>query len=213
MPEHTYELALVRHPETEANVEGRFVGRGDSAITEKGREQMLALTTFMETFAPSVVFTSPLKRALVTAQAITSCGIAVNVLDELQEIDFGRVEGLTWSEVSALGLSVDYLRNGDPGDGAEGGPADGPGVGPVAPGGETWSDFEARVIAAAAKIEGSGPRIAVVTHGGVFRALLTHWLALPWSASWRFSVPNAAVARIRLTGPDGVLLSLETPGL
>lgn len=203
------EIAIVRHPETVANVEGRFVGRGDSEITEFGRDQMIALTAIMDEFKPSAVFTSPLKRALVTAQAVTSCGIPVNVLDDLQEIDFGRAEGLTFAEISAVGMTVDYLRNGSASDGATAKELAGPGDGPVAPGGELWSAFEARVVRAAAAIEGAGPRVAIVTHGGVFRTLLAHWLGLPMEASWRFAVPNATIATLRVTDGAGVLTSLK----
>ncbi|MHB1340320.1 MAG: histidine phosphatase family protein [Coriobacteriia bacterium] len=208
MPGTVTEIAIIRHPETIANVEGRFVGRGDSEITQDGREQMIALTALMDQFGPSAVFASPLKRALITAQAITACGIPVNVLEDLQEIDFGRAEGLTYAEITAVGMTVDYLRNGSASNGAT--PADlaGPGDGPVAPGGELWSAFEARVARAALAVEGSGPRVAVVTHGGVFRTLLAHWLGLPMDASWRFAVPNATIATLRVTDGAGVLTTL-----
>lgn len=208
MASTTTEIVIVRHPQTTANVEGRFVGRGDSEITEAGKEQILELTAFMELWRPTVVFTSPLKRALMTAQAIVSCGIPVNVLPDLQEIDFGRAEGLTWNEITSLGMSIDYLRNGS-GDGAD--DLGGPGDGLVAPGGEAWPAFEARVRAAASAVEGAGSRVAVVTHGGVFRVLLAHWLGLPMESSWRFSIPNATVATLRVFDGAGVLESLQ-PG-
>ncbi|KAF0206735.1 MAG: histidine phosphatase family protein [Actinomycetota bacterium] len=206
MAAKSVEIAIVRHPQTVANVEGRFVGRGDSEITEHGRDQMMALTTAMELWKPTVVFASPLKRALITAQAITSCGIPINVLEDLQEIDFGRAEGLTWNEITALGMKIDYLRNGSA-DSAD--DLNGPGDGPVAPGGESWTDFEARVRRAAAAIEGAGTRVAIITHGGVFRTLLTHWLGLPMESSWRFSITNATIATLTLTDGAGVLKSLQ----
>ncbi|PKQ20833.1 MAG: hypothetical protein CVT66_03080 [Actinobacteria bacterium HGW-Actinobacteria-6] len=202
------EIVVVRHPETVANIEGRFVGRGDSEITERGRGQIMRLTRFMESWSPLAVYTSPLKRALMTAQAMTACGIPVTVLEDLQEIDFGRAEGLTWNELTALGMSVDYLRNGaaTAADAAELG---GPGAGPVAPGGETWVDFETRVRRAAATCENGARRIAVVTHGGVFRTLLAHWMGLPMDATWRFSVPNAAIATLHVVDGAGVLTGLQ----
>ncbi len=204
----TTEIMLVRHPQTAANVEGRFVGRGDSEITEHGREQIGHLTDYMELWQPRVAFTSPLKRALFTAKAIVTCGVPVNVLDDLQEIDFGRAEGLTWHEITAVGMTIDYLRNGAATEASD---LDGPGTGPVAPGGESWAAFEERVKRAAAVIESAGTRAVVVTHGGVFRVLLAHWLGLPMESSWRFSVPNATTAVIKVTDGAGVLVSL-TPG-
>ncbi len=208
MASTTTEIVIIRHPQTVANVDGRFVGRGDSPITEAGRDQILELTAFMEEWRPNAVFTSPLKRALMTAQAITACGTPVNVLEDLQEIDFGRAEGLTWNEIEALGMKIDYLRNGAAADSDD---LAGPGGGPVAPGGETWAAFEARVRRAAGACEGAGHRVAVVTHGGVFRTLLAHWMDLPMASSWRFSVPNATVATLRVIDGAGVLRSLK-PG-
>ncbi len=154
----------------------------------------------------TTVFSSPLKRTLYTAKAVASCGIPINVLEDLQEIDFGRAEGLTWNEITAMGMKIDYLRNGA----AENvGDLGGPGTGPVAPEGETWVDFEARVRRAAGVIETAGTRVAVVTHGGVFRVLLAHWMGLPMEASWRFSVPNASIATLTVIDGSGVLKSLQ----
>ncbi len=200
------EIAIIRHPQTVANVEGRFVGGGDSEITEHGRQQIVALTVAMDAWKPTVVFTSPLKRTLITAKAISWCGTPINVNEDLQEIDFGRAEGLTWNEIGAMGMKIDYLRNGSA-DSAD--DLDGPGDGPVAPDGETWAAFEARVLRAADTIANAGTRVAVVTHGGVFRVLLAHWMGLPMESSWRFSVPNAAIATLTLIDGAGVLKSLQ----
>lgn len=210
MPQKQTEVIIVRHPQTVANAEGRFVGSSESEITDHGREQIMTLTAMMDDLRPSAVFTSPLKRALVTAQAIVACGIPVTVLDDLKEIDFGRAEGLTYAEITALGMKIDYLINGTAGA-KSASDLDGPGEGPVAPGGETWTAFQTRVIRAAQTIENAGSRVAVVTHGGVFRTLLAHWMGVPMEASWRFSLPNATVATLRIVDGAGVLTSLR-PG-
>jgi alpha-ribazole phosphatase len=76
--------------------------------------------------------------------------------------------------------------------------------------GETWHAFAARVAVVAGGIATRGPRIAVVTHGGVVRALLTQWMGLPHTAAWRFAVPNASVATLTLS--EGVA-TLRTFGL
>ncbi|MGB4592792.1 MAG: histidine phosphatase family protein [Coriobacteriia bacterium] len=208
MAETSTEIAIIRHPETVANTEGRFVGHGDSEITERGRQQLLALTTAMDAWRPTAVFTSPLRRALVAAQTITACGVPITVLEDLQEIDFGRAEGLTWNEITSLGMAVDYLPNGAASSGVPASELDGPGDGAVAPGGESWANFEARVIRAATTVESAGSRVAIVTHGGVFRTLIAHWLGLPMEASWRFAVGNGAIATVRVSDGAGVLTSL-----
>ena len=73
--------------------------------------------------------------------------------------------------------------------------------------GETWRAFAERVGRAAVRIETCGPRIAVVTHGGVVRALLTHWLDMNHKAAWRFAVGNAAVSTLTIHEGLGTLRS------
>ena len=60
---------------------------------------------------------------------------------------------------------------------------------------------------AARRIETCGPRIAVVTHGGVVRALLTHWLDMSHKSAWRFAVGNAAVSTLTIHEGLGTLRS------
>lgn len=172
---------LVRHPQTVANAERRFIGRSDSPLTDRGIEQRNALAEAVAVFKPLQVFSSPIPRALDAARIAAPPGVAVIVADDLIEVDFGLAEGLKHSEMVERGIALDY---------------DGPG--PVAPGGETLAALEERVARVAARIAESGLRSAVFTHGGVFRRLLGAWLDLPRGAIWRFSVTNGAIAVVRV---------------
>jgi len=203
-------VALIRHPETVANVEGRFVGRGESPLTDLGQAQLVSIAMVMESWRPGAVFSSPRARALAVAKRISACGTTLRVLDELAEIDFGRAEGLTWAEMKALGIEVRYPAAVAPSQQAAD-PLGGPTDGPIAPGGEAWEAFMGRVRSAASTIESTAPRVAVVTHGGVFRALLTHWLGLEDAAAWRFAIPGAAIATLTVRDGAGVLESLLPP--
>ena len=186
------EVLLARHPQVQANVDGRFIGTGESPFTELGERQCVALAAHIVAWKPSSVHSSPRTRARAVADlAASQAGVEVHVDDDLAEIDFGAAEGLTYDEATIAGVSIDLL----------GGPPE------SAPfhDGETWHNFAARIHAAAERIETCGPRIAVVAHGGVVRALLAHWLQLPESAAWRFAVPNASVATITLWDGTGTL--------
>lgn len=186
------EVLLARHPQVEANVAGRFVGTGESPFTELGERQCVALAAHIAAWKPSSVHSSPRTRARAVADlAAAMAAVEVHVDDDLAEIDFGAAEGLTYDEAMLAGVEIDLL--------------DGPPE--VAPfrDGETWRTFAQRVAAAAERIETCGPRIAVVAHGGVIRALLAHWLGLPEAAAWRFAVPNASVATITLWDGTGTL--------
>jgi len=186
------EVLLARHPQVQANVDGRFIGTGESPFTELGERQCVALAAHIAAWKPSSVHSSPRTRARAVADlAASQAGVEVHVDDDLAEIDFGAAEGLTYDEATIAGVAIDLL----------GGP---PESAPFHEG-ETWHNFAARIDAAAERIETCGPRIAVVAHGGVVRALLAHWLQLPESAAWRFAVPNASVATITLWDGTGTL--------
>lgn len=203
-------VALIRHPQTVANVEGRFVGRGESPLTELGRSQLVSIAMMMEAWKPGAVLSSPRLRALAVAKRISACGTPLRVLDELAEIDFGRAEGLTWAQMTAVGIGIRYpsvVPSHEQAGDAFGGPTNGP----VAPEGEAWGAFMDRVRTAARVVECAAPRVAVVTHGGVLRALLTHWLGLDDAAAWRFAIPGATIATLTLRDGAGVLESLLPP--
>jgi broad specificity phosphatase PhoE len=186
------EVLLVRHPQVQANVEGRFVGIGESPFTELGERQCAVLADYIAAWKPTAVHTSPRVRARSVADlAALHAGVEVHVDDDLAEIDFGSAEGLTYEEAQRAGVDIDLL----------GGP---PESAPFRDG-ETWHCFARRIAAAAERIETCGPRIAVLAHGGVVRALLAHWLKLPETAAWRFAVPNASVATLTLWDGTGTL--------
>lgn len=186
------EVLIARHPEVEANVEGRFVGTGESPFTQLGERQCEALAACIAAWGPSSIHTSPRKRARAVADLAAGLArVEVHVDDALAEIDFGAAEGLTYDEAVRKGVEIDLL----------GGP---PETAPFKDG-EPWHSFGLRIAEGAERIETCGPRIAVVAHGGVIRALLTHWLSLPHKAAWRFAVSNASVATITLFDGHGTL--------
>jgi broad specificity phosphatase PhoE len=187
-------IVLVRHPETVANAESRYIGRLDSPLSPRGGRQSAWLARSLENWGADSVFSSPLGRALLTAQAIAPAGVPVSVLGGLSEIDFGIAEGLTYDEIQARGIRLDYT-----------------GDGPVAPGGETGLAFDRRVREAADIIAAGPQRSVVVSHGGVIRRLLVAWLGLSADRGWSFAAPNAVMMTVRVNGGVGVLESLTPP--
>jgi broad specificity phosphatase PhoE len=190
------EIMLVRHPQTEMNAAGRYIGRSDSPWTEEGHQQVAWLAGVVANWQPETIFSSPLGRALETACAVAPSGITVTTLEDLQEIDFGQAEGHTYAELAELGIRLDYTSGGA-----------------VAPGGEHGKDFLTRIGGVASHIAQDGSRAVVLTHGGVLRHLLVTWLGLPMTSAWRFAVPNAGIAVLRLADDAGVLEGLVSPSL
>lgn len=183
-------LLIVRHPETEANINGRFVGRGSSPFTPTGRRQARRLPHKIARFEPQVVWSSPLQRALVVAtRASRMAGVELRVDDRLLELDFGEAEGMTYEEIAEAGLHFDY-RDVER---------------PVAPGGESRGDIERRVAAIAREIVSAGGRHAIVAHGGVVRAMIVELLGFGAVYNWSFHVHNAQMATIRVVDGHGLL--------
>jgi broad specificity phosphatase PhoE len=180
MPNAT--LLIVRHPETEANVSGRFVGQGESPFTAVGRVQARRLARKIAAFRPDAVWSSPLERALSVARlAAKRADVPLVVERRLIELDFGEAHGLTWDEIAEAGIPFDY-RSAEQ---------------PVAPGGESRDQLRARVGAAIDEVVALGGRSALVCHAGVMRATLAHSLGLSGDQLWAFSIHNAQLATVR----------------
>lgn len=176
-------ILLVRHPETQANVSGRWVGRGNAPYTALGELQVEAVVARLIEFAPDEIRSSPLFRAHEPARrAAAALGLDHHVDERLNELDFGAAEGLTIQEAKARGIAFDFKAWDKP----------------VAPGGESRADIMARTAEALDDAIASGARVALVTHGGVFRSGLVHLLGLPPAGIWAFHIRNAAVAEIRV---------------
>ncbi len=93
----TVRFYFVRHGESEANRDGVIQGRIPSRLTEKGRQQAAEAGAWFRERPPALVLTSPLTRALQTAEIIASeAGLpGPTVMEELTEIDTGLFSGLS----------------------------------------------------------------------------------------------------------------------
>jgi len=90
---------LVRHGETQWNAEGRCQGRADAEFTELGREQLRSLAMELVDVAFDAAYTSPLPRAVRTAEAILrGRGLRARCVDELAEISYGRLQGTRFAD-------------------------------------------------------------------------------------------------------------------
>ncbi len=94
------EIILARHGETEWNVEEIFRGRIDVELNETGIKQAELLAEYLSDVKIQAVYSSPLKRALKTAEMIAgSHQLEVKIVPGLIDIDFGEWQGLTHREV------------------------------------------------------------------------------------------------------------------
>lgn len=96
-------LYLTRHGQTLWNLEGRFQGWNDSPLSEKGISNAEALRERLKDIKFYEVYTSPVGRAMSTAQIISGLKKDEIIPDEnLREINLGSWEGKLVKEVEAL---------------------------------------------------------------------------------------------------------------
>ena len=183
------QLYLIRHGRTAWNDEGRLQGWSDEPLDAQGRAQAAALADWLRPVAFDAIYSSPLRRALDTAQAVADPHtLPVQLDDRLRERNVGDWAGLTLDQARATAperFAGDWRQAG-------------------APGGEAQSALTARVAAALDDILAAHPAgtVAVVSHGGALSAALAHTLGIPAGRPVSFSFHNTAVARLTVK-PDG----------
>ena len=153
---------LVRHCQSMGNIQHRFQGRFDADVSPDGVKQLALLGLRFRNEPIDAIYTSPLKRARATAEAIAQYHPDAPLIEEpgFIEIDCGRMENLLLTEVAEQ--FPETARNWD----------QSPDLCRF-PEGETMAQVYERVNAALDKIiqDNAGKRVVITTHGGVLRNL------------------------------------------
>ena len=159
-------IYFVRHCEATGNAQRIFQGSTDCDISETGAKQLEFLSERFKDIPLDAIFSSPLKRAKLTAEAIAkNKGLPVIIEKDLEELHGGIVEGKPFAEGFADYPELRDAWNNHPQD--------------FAPeGGEAMRDAYSRIIKITLQIakENKGKTIAVAAHGGVFRCLFCELL-------------------------------------
>jgi broad specificity phosphatase PhoE len=197
---HAAILTLVRHGETDANLEGVWHGSTDGALTERGRRQASRVARYLgeRHGEAAAIYTSPLRRAHDTALAIAGAlGLAPRVEPALAEYHLGSWEGKSYRELHESHRLWDEIRR-DP---------------DFAPhGGESPRQVTERVTGALRRIVSghAGERVIVVAHGGALSMALAALLEGDYTR-WRGVMANCAVSELVLE-PSPELLSFNHTG-
>jgi len=183
------EILLIRHGQSQANLEGIVQGNMDSPLSATGIQQARKLQQFLpQTY--DHIYSSPLRRALDTA--LLAMDLAENspvlTLDpRLEEIGFGGLQGISYKKVPFpredvkmhLSMVFDKFQE--------------------QYGAESLANFFTRTRRAfddivTQMVLHQHRRVLVFCHGGVLRSILQHYLQL---TSGRFD--NTEIARLQLT--------------
>lgn len=183
----SYLVYLIRHGMTEAGNEGRYIGHTDVPLSEAGEQQLREMAEAYEYPQPDVVFSSPLKRCLRTAQIVFPDMDAIPMRD-LIEYNFGEFENKTAEELENHPVFPRWL-------------AGEPDVDP--PFGESSRDFQTRVMQGFCRIvdgliKTGTTRAAIVTHGGVITTLLSTF-GLPQAPMHEWMMPEGCGYTVRIT--------------
>ncbi|ELZ29182.1 phosphoglycerate mutase [Halosimplex carlsbadense 2-9-1] len=186
-------VVLVRHGETTWNRAGRIQGWADATLTEDGREQARAAGSHLaDSHAVDRLVVSDLKRTLETADALRTAGVAAEPerARAWRERDFGELQGLTRTAIASR--HPEYHRGGSL-----------LAVRSVE-GGESLSAFETRVRDGWDRLVGdlgASETVAVVTHGGPIRAVLSAVTGRELaSLASEFSPSNCGLTEISVAG-------------
>ena len=172
------QLFLVRHGETLHNVAGIAQGWNDSALSDRGSRQVQSLAGRIAALQPTALYSSPLGRALTTAEAIAkTTGLRIETIEDLREMSYGNWEGMSFLDVRGAYKPIYEQWIEDPEC--------------PCPNGESHSDVRRRMERAFAAI--TAERAVVVTHGTAIRIGATALLDLPVMASRHFAQDNAAL--------------------
>ena len=193
---------LVRHGETIANRDFRYIGASDNVLTEHGQVQATQLAAALSVLPVAAVYSSPRQRAYQTALPIASRhGLTVQILEDLREVDFGIWEGLSRGEVIARSVQdVEYLLAWERETAL------------APPAGESLDAMHRRVSAVIEKLVQAHPdqTIVLVSHVGPIKAVLCAALGAPVSAAFRIFLDPATISVVDWRQPQPVVRLLNS---
>jgi broad specificity phosphatase PhoE len=186
------QIYIMRHGQTEWNLQGRLQGRLDSALTDQGRVQASDNGKLLRTLGGvDKLWVSPSGRTTETAFLINSHVRAeIDFAEELMERDCGSWSGLTIAEIEASDPVAWAERLSDP-------------YWYQPPEGENLQDMLLRVHNFLDGLfDSSCNAIGLVTHGVMSKVILKFFLGLGELECSRASHPNDLVYRLTFTGED-----------
>ncbi|MEV7072136.1 histidine phosphatase family protein [Streptomyces sp. NPDC091972] len=179
------DILLVRHGETKWSLSGQHTSRTNLPLTQHGEEQAKSLSPLLSGRSFARVFTSPLERAVRTAELAGLTGAEIE--PELHEWDYGGYEGITTIEIHRTRPDWDLWTDGAP-------------HGPDGHRGETPQEVGQRADRVLARVDaalqgGSGD-IVLVGHGHFLRVLTARRLGLSPAEGRLFQLATGTVSRL-----------------
>lgn len=190
---------LVRHGESEGNTKGFFQGRTDCPLSPNGLLQAKALEERFRDIKYDAIYTSPLLRTRLTAEAV-NCYHSLPITQDtgLLEIDGGVFEGVAFDELPQkypdefeVWRSTPHLF--------------------AAPKSETMAEVYERISKTILRLAGEnkGKTIVLVSHGCAIKNALCFAMGLPLEQLEQAPWPdNTSISRLCFDNELGVSVEL-----
>ncbi|NUR01950.1 MAG: histidine phosphatase family protein [Streptomyces sp.] len=177
------DLLLVRHGETEWSVSGQHTSWTDLPLTQHGEEQAKSLAPLLSQRTYALALTSPLGRAIRTAELAGITGTVVE--PDLHEWDYGAYEGITTVEIHRTRPDWDLWTDGVP-PGPDGHP------------GESPEQIGRRADRVLSRVDAALPDgdVILVAHAHFLRVLTARRLGLPPAEGRLFQLATGTVSRL-----------------
>jgi alpha-ribazole phosphatase len=198
-PERFLRLLLVRHGQTDWNVQRRYQGQSDTSLNDFGKSQAAALAARLAAEEQiDFIYSSDLQRTLQTAQAIADAlDMPVRPEPGLREVHFGRWEGMLHHEIVDLypELYTTWLADPDC----------------IPPGGESFSQVTVRLAGVLDQLQEEHPdqTVLIVSHGGALTLLICHALGLPPQMRWKMRLETTSISELHLYEGNALLMRLN----
>lgn len=188
-------ILLIRHGETDWNINRRFQGASDVPLNQTGIDQANKLAVRLQNRHFDAVYSSDLSRAFDTAKTITKQPIQADA--RLREMGFGQWEGLNFHDIEAqFPRELKTWRE----------------KSTAPPGGESVFDVAERVGAFLEEILGKiedNQQFLVVAHGGLIGVLLCVFFDQSPERVWNYRFYNTSITEIAVFPFGRVLLRLN----
>jgi broad specificity phosphatase PhoE len=169
-------VVLVRHGATEWSESGQHTGLTDLELLEEGEVEARALAPLLADRKFALVLSSPLGRAVRTAELAGLTGIEID--DDLLELDYGDVEGRTTVEMREHHDDDWTVFTGD------------------IPDGESVQEAAVRADRVIARCLGAGGDVVLSGHGHSLRILTARWLGLGPEAGRLFHLSSGTISEL-----------------
>ncbi len=190
------QLLLMRHASVGPEHAGRYLGRSDVPIARSQAAPVRSAADWLASKRVGRCVCSPMLRARQTAELVAR---TIEIDPDLREVDFGRWEGKNFDEIAKTDaehvqkwaeMREDFAF----------------------PEGESMADFLARIKRAADRLASDPAKVVLaITHGGVIRSMICHYLGLGSKHYILFNVRYASCCVIDLFDGKGILSGLNQP--